>query len=127
MNPVVVSRPSSAQPSSAQPSASQPSSIARRNPDKVVELLPQVPGATSKIAAILNTVAGKLPPKPTVFAPKILSNGQIARIAFTPIQIKAPPANAPCYTVGGKGLSNWSKDLAVSSDTNSPRFQGCRG
>jgi len=102
VNPVVVSRPSSAQPSSAQPSASQPSSIGRRNPVTVVELLPQVPGATSKIAAILNTVAGKLPPKPTVFAPKILSNGQIARIAFTPIQIKAPPANAPVAPLGAK-------------------------
>ena len=64
--------------------------------------MPQVPGATSKIAAILNTVVGKLPPKPTVFAPKILSNGKIARIAFTPIQIKAPPANAPVAPLGAK-------------------------
>jgi hypothetical protein len=67
-----------------------------------VESLPQIPGSTSKIAAILNTVAGKLPPKPTVFAPKIPSNGQIARIAFTPIQIKAPPANAPVAPLGAR-------------------------
>ena len=110
VNPVIVSQPSSSQPSSSQPSSSKPASSARRSPVKVVELLPQVQGATSKIAGILNTVAGKLPPKPTVFAPKILSNGQIARIAFTPIQIKAPPANAPVAPEGGKGLSNWRKD-----------------
>jgi uncharacterized repeat protein (TIGR02543 family) len=102
VNPVVVSQPSAAQPSSVQPSVSRPASIARGNPVKVVESLPQIPGSTSKIAAILNTVAGKLPPKPTVFAPKIPSNGQIARIAFTPIQIKAPPANAPVAPLGAR-------------------------
>ncbi|MFZ9804565.1 MAG: InlB B-repeat-containing protein, partial [Ilumatobacteraceae bacterium] len=112
VNPVVVSQPSSSQPSSSQPSSSQPSSSqpssslptagVKKNPSKATNLLPHIPGATSKIAAILNTVAGQLPPKPTLFAPKILSNGQIARIAFTPIQIMAPPANAPVAPVGAK-------------------------
>ena len=114
VNPVVVAQPSSSQPSSSQPSSSQPSSSlptagVKKNPSKATNLLPQIPGATSKIAAILNAVAGQLPPKPTVFAPRVLSNGQIARIAFTPIQIKAPPANAPVAPAGAKVLPIGSK------------------
>ena len=124
VNPVVVAQPSSSQPSSSQPSSSQPSSSqpsssqpssslptagVKKNPSKATNLLPQIPGATSKIAAILNAVAGQLPPKPKVFAPRVLSNGQIARIAFTPIQIKAPPANAPVAPAGAKVLPIGSK------------------
>ena len=119
VNPVVVAQPSSSQPSSSQPSSSQPSSSqpssslptagVKKNPSKATNLLPQIPGATSKIAAILNAVAGQLPPKPTVFTPRVLSNGQIARIAFTPIQIKAPPANAPVAPAGAKVFPIGSK------------------
>jgi hypothetical protein len=65
-------------------------------------LLPKVLGATSKIAAILNTVVGQLPPRPMVFAPKLSSNGTVERVVFKPVVLKAPPIDAPVAPMGAK-------------------------
>ena len=74
----------------------------RNVPSRVASLLPKVLGATSKIAAILNTVVGQLPPRPMVFAPKLSSNGTVERVVFKPVVLKAPPIDAPVAPMGAK-------------------------